>query len=75
VDVIVTEYGASVNPLRQDLRDKLAAAGVPLRDIRDLRLQAESLVGKSDPMEYKDKVVGIVTYRDGSVIDLIRQVA
>jgi citrate lyase subunit alpha/citrate CoA-transferase len=34
----------------------------------------EALAGKPDPVEYTDRVVGLVTYRDGSVIDLIRQV-
>ncbi|MDR1586869.1 MAG: hypothetical protein LBS57_05375 [Treponema sp.] len=34
----------------------------------------ETIVGKPDPVEYTDRVVGIVTYRDGSVIDLIHQV-
>jgi citrate lyase subunit alpha/citrate CoA-transferase len=74
VDVIVTEYGAAVNPERKDLLGKLLAAGIPVRDIADLCAQAEAIVGKPAPIEYTDKVVGIITYRDGSIIDLIRQV-
>ena len=74
VDVIVTEYGTAVNPVRQDLQEKISAAGIPIISIEDLRKKAETIVGKPDPILYHDKVVGIVTYRDGSVIDLIRQV-
>jgi len=33
-----------------------------------------SLVGKGHAIEYTDKVVGVVTYRDGSIIDLIYQI-
>jgi citrate lyase subunit alpha/citrate CoA-transferase len=75
VDVIVTEYGAAVNPARPDLTEKLSAAGVPLCSIGELYQKAASIVGKPDPIAYTDKVVGIVTYRDGSIIDLIRQVS
>ncbi|MDR1058075.1 MAG: citrate lyase subunit alpha [Treponema sp.] len=74
VDVIVTEQGVALNPLREDLREKFIAAGIPLQTIGELRRMVENLVGKPDPVEYGDKVVGIVTYRDGSVIDLVREV-
>jgi citrate lyase subunit alpha/citrate CoA-transferase len=74
VDLIVTEQGVAVNPLREDLREKIAAARIPVHPIGELRAKVEAMVGKPDPVEYTDKVVGVVTYRDGSVIDLIRQV-
>jgi citrate lyase subunit alpha/citrate CoA-transferase len=72
--VIVTEYGAAVNPARPDLAAKLRAAGIGVRPIVELRDQAAAIVGRGDPIAYTDKVVGIVTYRDGTVIDLVRQV-
>jgi citrate lyase subunit alpha/citrate CoA-transferase len=74
VDVLVTEQGVAVNPLRGDLKEKLLAARIPVRSIRELQEAAEAMVGKPDPVEYTDKVAGIVTYRDGSVIDLVHQV-
>jgi citrate lyase subunit alpha/citrate CoA-transferase len=74
VDVIVTEYGIAVNPERDDLREKMLAAKIPLFDIHELHKKAEELVGKPDPITYTGKVVGVVTYRDGSIIDLIYQV-
>jgi citrate lyase subunit alpha/citrate CoA-transferase len=74
VDVIVTEYGVAVNPRRPDLIEKMRHRRIALRTMEDLRRQTERMVGKPDPVAFTDKVVGIVTYRDGSVIDLIRQV-
>jgi citrate lyase subunit alpha/citrate CoA-transferase len=74
VDVIVTEQGVAVNPERKDLREKFRAARIPLRDIGELRDTVKTLVGRPRPVEFTDKVVGVVTYRDGTVIDLIRQV-
>lgn len=74
VDVVVTDQGIAVNPKRRDLAEKMAAAGLPVRTIEELRDKAEQIVGTPEPIAYTDKVVGVVTYRDGSVIDLIRQV-
>jgi citrate lyase subunit alpha/citrate CoA-transferase len=74
VDVIVTEQGVAVNPARNDLREKFSKSGIPVRPINELREMVDAMVGTPVPIEYTDKVAGIVTYRDGSVIDLIRQV-
>ena len=74
VDVIVTDHGVAVNPLRKDLLQKFAAARIPLKSIEELRAMVTSMVGEPDPVKFTGKVAGIVTYRDGSVIDLIYQV-
>ncbi|MBE6904956.1 MAG: citrate lyase subunit alpha [Ruminococcaceae bacterium] len=74
VDVIVTDQGVAVNPRRKNLLKKIQDAGIPLCTIEELQQKAEHIVGSADPIEYTDRVVGVVTYRDGSVIDLIRQV-
>jgi citrate lyase subunit alpha/citrate CoA-transferase len=75
VDVIVTEYGVAVNPVRKRLAEKLRAAEIPVCTMQELRDKAYSIVGKPDPINYADKVVGVITYRDGSIIDLIHAVA
>ena len=74
VDVIITEYGTAVNPERQDLQEKIAAAGIPIVSIKDLHKKTEAIVGKPNPIHYSDKLAGIITYRDGSILDLIYQV-
>lgn len=74
VDVLVTDQGIAVNPNRVQLLERFKKAGLPVFTIEELKEKAERIVGKPDPIQYLDKVVGIVTYRDGSVIDVIRQV-
>jgi len=74
VDVVVTDQGVAVNPKRQDLQELLEAAGINVCSIKELRDKAARIVGDSAPISYTDKVVGIVTYRDGSIIDLVYQV-
>jgi citrate lyase subunit alpha/citrate CoA-transferase len=74
VDVLVTDQGIAVNPLRQDLYENLKAAKLPLLSLKELKAKADRVVGKPEPIKVKDKIVGLVKYRDGSVIDVIRQV-
>lgn len=74
VDVLVTDHGIAVNPARHDLIDNLRSAGIPLMTIEELQQRAELLTGKPQPIEFTDRVVAVVRYRDGSVIDVIRQV-
>jgi citrate lyase subunit alpha/citrate CoA-transferase len=74
VDVLVTDHGIAVNPARQDLIDNLRNAGIPLMTIEELQQRAELLTGKPQPIEFTDRVVAVVRYRDGSVLDVIRQV-
>lgn len=74
VDVVVTEQGVAVNPNRPELAQKLVKHGLKVLTIGELKEKAEKIVGKPIPIKYKDNIVGVVTYRDGSVIDVIRQV-
>lgn len=74
VDAVVTDYGIAINPRRWKLRQRLEAAGLRVSTIEELQKKAEQIVGVPDPIQYTDKVVGVVTYRDGSVMDLIYQV-
>lgn len=74
VDVLVTERGVAVNPGRPELREQLAAAGLPVNDIQELKAMAERIAGVPQKLKTKDRVVAVVEYRDGSVIDVVRQV-
>lgn len=74
VDVIVTEQGIAVNPKRVNLTKRIKESGLPIVSIEELQQKAEKLVGAPKPIKYTDKVVGIVTYRDGTVIDVVQQV-
>lgn len=74
VDVVVTDQGVSVNPKRPDIAEKLKEAGIRLYTMEELKERAEKIVGKPDPIKYKDKVVGLALYRDNSIIDVIHEI-
>ena len=74
VDVLVTDYGIAVNPLRPDLIKCLDKAGIPHKTIEELKEKAYSLVGTPDDLEWEDKVVAIVEARDGTILDVVRKI-
>nr|WP_321451849.1 citrate lyase subunit alpha [uncultured Carboxylicivirga sp.] len=74
IDVLVTERGICVNPNRPELKENLIKGGIAVKEIKDLAVEVEQITGKAKPIECKDRIVGIVEYRDGTVIDVIRQV-
>ncbi len=73
VDVVVTERGIAINPRRQDLLDNLKNSGLPIVTIHELRNLAYGLCGKPEPIKMSDEIVGVVEYRDGTVIDVIKR--
>ncbi len=75
IDVVVTDHGVAINPRRSDLEGPLAAAGLPVRDISDLKRAAGEAADTPEPAEVGDKLVAVVEYRDGTLIDVVRQVA
>ncbi|UYM14402.1 citrate lyase subunit alpha [Endozoicomonas euniceicola] len=75
VDVLVTDQGIAVNPARKELQERLLAAGLPVVSIEYLHERAISITGKPQPIDYNDRVVALVQYRDGTIIDVVRQVA
>lgn len=74
VDVVVTDYGIAVNPQRQDLMERYKAAGLNIKTMEELREIATFIAGEPEPIEFSDKVVAVVEYRDGSIIDVIKQI-
>lgn len=74
IDVVVTERGIAVNPKRSDLIEALKDTKLPLMSIEELKLLAESFTGKPDKIDFEDEVVGVIEYRDGTVMDVIRKV-
>jgi len=74
IDVLVTERGVAVNPRRADLREKLQAAGLLLKPVEELKILAEQIAGIPQSITTQQKIVAVVEYRDGTVIDVVRQV-
>ena len=73
VDVLVTQCGIAVNPARQDLYRRFVDAGLPVFDIQELKRMAYSITGIPDIKPAAGRVIADVQYRDGQIIDQIRQ--
>jgi citrate lyase subunit alpha/citrate CoA-transferase len=74
IDVLVTEHGVAVNPRRADLKERLLAAGLPVKDVQELKALAEQIAGVPERITTCDNIVAVVEYRDGTIIDVVRQV-
>ena len=74
IDVLVTEIGIAINPKRVDLIEKFKGVNIPVYTIEELKKKVEVIVGVPDKIEYDEKVIAVVEYRDGSIIDVIRKV-
>ena len=74
VDVLVTDYGIAVNPLRPDLIACLDAAGISHVTIESLKEKAYALVGRPDALQWEDRVVAVLEARDGTILDVVRKI-
>ncbi len=74
IDVIITERGIAINPLRQDLIDNVRNSGLPVKSIYQLRDEAEKICGKPSKPVFEDKVVAAIKWVDGTIIDVVRKI-
>ncbi len=74
IDVIVTERGIAINPLRQDLIDKVKGSGLPVKTIEQLKEEAEEICGVPEKPKLSDEIVAVIKWVDGTVIDSVRRV-
>lgn len=74
IDVLVTERGIAVNPLRKDLIERLEKANLPIMSVESLKKMAEDMTGVPEKIERDDEIVAVVEYRDGTVIDVVRKI-
>jgi citrate lyase subunit alpha/citrate CoA-transferase len=74
IDVIVTERGIAINPLRTDLLDKVSGSGLPVKSIQQLKEEAEQICGKPSKPAFTDEIVAAIKWVDGTVIDSVRKV-
>jgi citrate lyase subunit alpha/citrate CoA-transferase len=75
IDVVVTERGICINPLRKDLIEAVKGADLPIVDIHELQKTVESICGGHPESPHRsDKVVAVVKWVDGTVLDSIYQV-
>jgi len=75
IDVIVTERGIAINPLRTDLIEKTKESGLPIKTIQELQYEAEQICGgKPDKAKFSDEVVAVIKWVDGTIIDSVFRV-
>jgi citrate lyase subunit alpha / citrate CoA-transferase len=75
VDVVVTERGIAINPLRTDLLGAVKGSKLPVRPIHDIKTEVEKICGgKPNRPKLGDRPVAVVKWVDGTVLDTIWQV-
>ncbi len=74
IDVIITERGIAINPLRKDLINSVKGTGLPIRSIKELKDEAERICGKSQKPHFENDIVAAVKWVDGTVIDVVRRI-
>ncbi len=75
VDAVVTERGIAINPRREDLISRARESGLELSSLPELMAAAERLAeGPPEPAPVSGSVIGLVTWVDGSALDVIREI-
>ena len=73
---VVTQAGIALNPRHRhyaELREDLERAGIQTIAIEKLCRLAEEITGKPEPIRTSERVVAVVEYCDGTVVDVIRE--
>lgn len=74
IDVIVTERGIAINPLRNDLIERMKNSGLPIKTIHELKAEAEKICGVPAKQKFEKEIVAVVKWVDGTVLDTIYKV-
>ena len=76
IDVIITERGIAINPKRKDLIKAMNNSNLPIRKIEDIKSEIDSICGgaPAKPKINKEKVVAVVKWVDGTVLDSVFQI-
>jgi len=74
IDVIVTERGIAINPLRTDLIEKAKNSGLPIKTIQELKQEADKICGKPEKPKISDEIIAAIKWVDGTVIDTVKRV-
>jgi citrate lyase subunit alpha/citrate CoA-transferase len=75
IDVIVTERGIAINPLRKDLIEKVKHSGLPIKTIQELKAEAEKICGVPAKQKFEKDIVAVVKWVDGTVLDVVHKIS
>lgn len=71
VDILVTERGICVNPLRTDLQDCLKSAGIETMPVQELSERIHRMTGVPQQPVCSNRAAAVVEDRHGKVLDTI----
>jgi len=74
IDVVVTERGIAVNPRREELKERFLEAGLPVRSLEEIKEETDRLVQPVRKPVFGDEIIGVIEWRDGTVLDVVRKV-
>lgn len=75
IDVIITERGIAINPLRKDLLKVLKKSSLPIKSLNEIKKEIDLICGVPEkPKLNRKKVVAVVKWVDGTVLDSVYQV-
>lgn len=76
IDVIVTERGIAINPKRKDLLKAVKNSNLPIKSIKNIYKEVIDICGGSPqkPKVDKEKVVAVIKWVDGTLIDSVYKV-
>jgi len=75
IDVIITERGIAINPKRKDLLKAVKDSDLPIKPIGDIQKEVKEICGEpAKPKVNKNKVIAIIKWVDGTVLDSVFQV-
>jgi citrate lyase subunit alpha/citrate CoA-transferase len=76
IDVIITERGIAINPKRKDLLKAVKNSSLPIKTIQEIKKEVDEICGgtPSKPKVNKEKVVAVVKWVDGTVLDSVFQI-
>ena len=75
IDVIITERGIAINPKRKDLLRAVKNSDLPIKPIGDIYKEVKEICGEpAKPKVNKNKVIAIIKWVDGTVLDSVYQV-
>jgi citrate lyase subunit alpha/citrate CoA-transferase len=69
----VTERGVAVNPKRPDILERLKGSSLPVKSIAELHDMAIGMTGEPATPDFEDRIVALIEFRDGTIIDTVRQ--
>ena len=75
IDVIVTERGIAINPLRKDLIERVKGSGLLIKTIQELKDEAEKICGVPAKQKFGKDIVAVVKWVDGTVLDVVYKIS